>query len=60
MTDEHSMRAICLALLDSDLCEKDGVDIEIRDKKIPAVIVSRHLIGEAPYARAVLYHNAAE
>jgi aminomethyltransferase len=60
ITDEYSMRAICLALLDSDLCEKDGVDIEIRDKKIPAVIVSCHLKCKAPYTRAVLYHNATE
>ena len=60
ITDEHSMRAICLALLDSDLCENDGVDIEIRGKKIPGVIVSRHLECKAPYTRAVLYHNATE
>ncbi len=60
ITEEYSMRAICLALLDSSLCEKDGVDIEIRYKKIPAVIVPRHLMRKAAYSQAILYNNTTE
>ncbi len=53
--DEHAMRAIGLALLDSDLCEADTVEIEVRGRKIPAVIVPYHLRSEAPpCARAIL------
>ncbi|MHC4792516.1 MAG: glycine cleavage system aminomethyltransferase GcvT [Planctomycetota bacterium] len=52
---ETSVRAICLALIDSNLCEQDGVEIEIRNKKIPAVIVARNLKIQGPYAQAVLY-----
>ena len=56
--DEHAMRAIGLALLDSDLCEADTVEIEVRGRKIPAVIVPYHLRSEAPpYARPILYQD---
>lgn len=56
LTEEKGMRAICLALLDSDLCEGDEVEIQIRGKKTGAVIVPYHLRSEAPpFARAISY-----
>ncbi len=54
LTGEKGRRAIALALLDSDLHEGDGVEIEIRGKRCRAVIVPYHLRSEAPpFARAV-------
>ncbi len=55
LTDRKGRRAIGLALLDSRLNDGDTVTIDIRGKKVPAVIVPYHLRSEAPpYARAVL------
>jgi aminomethyltransferase len=47
-SEEKGRRAIGLALLDSDLVEGDHVDIDIRGKRIRAVIVPYHLRVEAP------------
>ena len=54
-TGERGMRAIGLALVDSRLFEGDAVDVEIRQRRTPAVIVPHHLRSEAPpYARPIL------
>jgi aminomethyltransferase len=45
---DKTRRAIGLALLDSDLVEGDQVEIEIRRKRVRAVIVPYHMRGEAP------------
>jgi aminomethyltransferase len=47
-TEDKGRRAIGLALLDSDLVEGDQVEIDIRGKRIRAVIVPYHLRAEAP------------
>src|SRR5512143_2030290 len=47
-TDDRGMRAIGLALLDSDLREDDTVEIDIRGKLTRAVIAPYHLRNEAP------------
>ncbi len=47
-SDEKGMRAIGLGLLDSDLVEGDEVQIDIRGKRTPAVVVPYHLRNEAP------------
>jgi len=58
---ESGKRAIALALLDSDLLEEDEVEVEIRGKKIRAVIVPYHLRSEAaPYSRAITYEQLLE
>ncbi len=55
LTDEQGMRAICLALVDSDIREGDSVAVEIRGRAVSAVVVPRHLSRQSPpYARAVL------
>ncbi|MBI4295108.1 MAG: glycine cleavage system aminomethyltransferase GcvT [Chloroflexi bacterium] len=60
---QSGRRAICLAYLDANLTEGQELLVSIRDKQVPAQIVSRHLAGEAaPYARPVLVneqHQAA-
>lgn len=47
-SDDKGRRAIGLALLDSDLVEGDEIDIEIRGKRLRAVIVPYHMRAEAP------------
>jgi aminomethyltransferase len=54
-TDEHRLRAICLALIDSDLLEDDRVSIDIRGKAVDGVVVPFHLRSEAPpFARPIV------
>ncbi len=58
VTEEKGMRAICCALLDSNLHEDDRVEVEIRGKRVEAVIVPFHLRSEAPpHARPILWDH---
>jgi aminomethyltransferase len=47
-SEDKGRRAIGLALMDSDLVEGDEVEIEIRGKRVRAVIVPYHMRAEAP------------
>jgi aminomethyltransferase len=47
-TDQHKMRSICLALLDSNVVKDETVHIEIRGKAVDAVVVGRHLRSDTP------------
>ncbi|HSH68481.1 MAG TPA: hypothetical protein VK997_01090, partial [Deferrisomatales bacterium] len=54
-TDRHSLRSICLAYLDCDLVEDDRVSVEVRGRRVDAVVVEVHLRSEAPpFARPIL------
>jgi aminomethyltransferase len=58
---EKEMRAIGLALMDSNLVEGDQIEIEIREKRVKAVIVPYHLRNEAPpFAWPVAYDQLRE
>jgi aminomethyltransferase len=46
--DDKQMRAIGLALVDSELVEGDEIQIEIRGKKVSALIVPYFIRNEAP------------
>ncbi|MHB8764352.1 MAG: glycine cleavage system aminomethyltransferase GcvT [Deferrisomatales bacterium] len=55
-TGEHRLRSICLAYLDCDLVWDDRVEVEVRGKPVPAVVVEYHLRGEAPpFARPIVH-----
>ena len=54
LADDHRLRAIALAYLDSDTLEGDRIEIDVRGKTVPAVVVPHHLRGERPYARPVV------
>jgi len=55
-TDIHQLRSICLAYIDSDIIEDDKVTIEIRNRRVEAVVVPFHLRPEAPpFARPILF-----
>jgi aminomethyltransferase len=56
---ESERRAICLAYLDADLKEGQRTKVMIRDKTAEAIIVMRHIGGEAaPYARPLLIEES--
>lgn len=57
-TEEHGLRALCLAYLDSDLVDDDRVTIDIRGKSVDGLVVPYHLRSEAPpYARPIVYDH---
>ena len=57
-TDEHQLRSICLAYIDSDIVEDDRLAIDIRGKLVDGVVVPYHLRSEAPlYARPIVYNH---
>ena len=54
-TDEHKMRPICLAHMDSNIVKDEWVQIEIRGKPVDGVVVGRHLRSDIPpYARPIV------
>lgn len=58
-TDQHGLRSICLALLDSRLEDDDRVTVEIRGREVEGVVVPYHLRSDAPpYARPIVYSFA--
>ncbi|NNJ64073.1 MAG: glycine cleavage system protein T, partial [Xanthomonadales bacterium] len=54
--EDNARRAIALALLDSDLWDGDRVEVEIRGRSTPALIVPYFLRAEAPpFARSIVH-----
>ena len=52
---EHALHAVGLALVDSNVRKGDAVEVDIRGKRVSAVIPPCHLRGDAPpYARPVV------
>ena len=47
-SDDHQLRAVALALIDSDILDDDRVEIELRGKSVGAQVVACHLRSEAP------------
>jgi aminomethyltransferase len=59
LTDEHELRPIAMAYLDSRVVEDDRLTIDVRGKPLAAVVVPYHLRSEAPpYARPILVGHA--
>ena len=49
-------RAIGMAYIDSDVLEDDVVEVDIRGKRVKAVIPARHMsVGAPPFARPLIY-----
>ena len=60
MADEHGLRAVSLAYVDSHVQVEDPLLVEIRGKGIAATVVPFHLRSDAPpYARPILYTHIA-
>jgi aminomethyltransferase len=59
--EETGRRAVALALVNADIVEGDRIDIDIRGKQTPAVVVPYFLRNEAPpYAWPVLHDELSE
>jgi len=55
-TEDHELRSIALAYLDSRVIEDDEVEVEVRGKRIPGLVVPYHLRSDAPpCARAIVW-----
>ena len=54
MVDETGKRPVCLGLIDSTLLIGQELDIDVRGKRIKAVVVAHHLRSEPPRARAII------
>ena len=49
-------RAIGLCYIDNDILEDDTVEVDVRGKRLKAVIPARHMsVGAPPFARPLLY-----
>ncbi|MBA7708382.1 Serine hydroxymethyltransferase [subsurface metagenome] len=58
ITDRRKRRAICLALVDSRLKENDQVSVDIRGKRVEALLVPYNLRSEAPpFSRPIIYDD---
>ncbi len=57
--DEHALRPLCLAYIDSDIQNGEDLSIEIRGRLVEATAVPYHLRSDAPpYARPILAGTA--
>lgn len=58
ITEETAKRAIGLCYVDSDVLADDVVEVDIRGRRLKAVIPARHMsVGAPPYARPLLYRR---
>ena len=61
LADTHRLRSIALAYLDSDVEIDQPVAVEVRGKRIEAVVVAYHLRSDAPpYARPIVMGDVPE
>jgi len=55
-TEEHHLRSIALAYVDSHVIEDDEVEVDVRGKRVPGLVVPYHLRSDAPpCARAIVW-----
>jgi aminomethyltransferase len=60
-TDDHELRPIALAYLDSRIVEDDEVTVDVRGRAVPALVVPYHLRSDAPpCARAIVVGHEPE
>jgi aminomethyltransferase len=60
-TEEHELRSIALAYLDSRVLEDDEVEVDVRGRRIPALVVPHHLRSDAPpCARAIIWDHTPQ
>ena len=55
-TEQHELRSIALAYLDSRVLEDDEVEVDVRGRRVPGLVVPHHLRSDAPpCARAIIW-----
>jgi aminomethyltransferase len=58
LTDASQLRSIALAYVDSRIVDDEAVEIDVRGRRIPGLIVPYHLRGDAPpLARPIVWDN---
>jgi aminomethyltransferase len=58
LTDERKLRTIALAYIDSRIIEDDEVEVDVRGRRVPGLVVPYHLRSEAPpLARAIVWDH---
>ncbi len=61
LTGERSLRTIALAYIDSRIVEDDTVEVDVRGRRLPGIVVPYHLRSEAPpYARSIVWDHEPE
>ncbi len=60
-TDEHELRSIALAYLDSRVLEDDEVEVDVRGRRVPGLVVPYHMRSDAPpCARAIVWDHTPQ
>lgn len=60
-TDEHALRSIALAYIDSRVLEDDEVEVDVRGKRVPGLVVPYHMRSDAPpCARAIIWDHTPQ
>jgi aminomethyltransferase len=60
-TEEHELRSIALAYLDSRVLEDDEVEVDVRGRRVPGLVVPYHLRSDAPpCARAIIWDHTPQ
>ncbi|HEY5388766.1 MAG TPA: glycine cleavage system aminomethyltransferase GcvT [Thermoleophilia bacterium] len=60
-TEDHQLRSIALAYLDSRTLEDDEVEVDVRGKRVPGLVVPFHLRSDAPpCARAIVWDHSPQ
>ena len=55
-TETHGLRSIALAYMDSRVLEDDEVEVDVRGRRVPGLVVPHHLRSDAPpCARAIIW-----
>lgn len=55
-TEEHELRSIALAYIDSRVLEDDEVEVDVRGRRVPGLVVPYHMRSDAPpCARAIVW-----
>lgn len=60
-TEQHQLRPICLAYIESHILEDEKLTLEIRGKRVDGLVVPYHMRSEAPpCARPILWDHRLE
>jgi len=60
-TEDHQLRSIALAYVDSRVLEDDEVEVDVRGKRVPGLVVPYHMRSDAPpCARAIVWDHTPQ
>ncbi|MCX6373336.1 MAG: glycine cleavage system aminomethyltransferase GcvT [Actinobacteria bacterium] len=60
-TEGHELRSIALAYIDSRVLEDDELEVDVRGRRVPGLVVPYHLRSDAPpCARAIVWDHVPQ